>query len=339
GGGGWTGRGDGPRIRRGWHARRLRGETIPSRDGVDERPFLHAQPGGGEFGAVTELWHRLLILLPTPGISGGGGGRRRPKPGVKVQSLLARGPIGSQPSRLSPRLSRPARERRRRFDRKGSHVRTGIRATSRSCSEAAVPGEGGAAMRDYIGVDWGDGEHGVGVEDEQGQRVSAGMVAHSPVGFSEWGRQLDEWRAQGLGLWAAIERPEGRVVDVLLDHGVRVYPVNPKAVDRARDRFRQSGAKDDLFAARVLAGFLRTDHTHLMVLEPSSEAAQELKLLTEDYRRQVRAQTRLVNQLTATLKAYYPRALEVAELTTALAPAFLQAYPTPATLLTLTERH
>jgi hypothetical protein len=193
-------------------------------------------------------------------------------------------------------------------------------------------------MRYYMGVDWGDEEHAVWVEDEQGQRVSAGMVPHSPVGFSEWGRQLDEWRAQGLVLWAAIERPEGRVVDVLLDHGVRVYPVNPKAVDRARDRFRQSGAKDDLFDARVLAGFLRTDHGHLLVLEPSSEAAQELKLLTEDYQRQVRTQTRLVNQLTATLKAYYPRALEVAELTTALAPAFLQAYPTPATLLTLTER-
>ena len=34
-----------------------------------------------------------------------------------------------------------------------------------------------------------------------------------------------------------------------------------------------------------------------------SEAAQELKLLTEDYQRQVRQQTRLVNQLTATLAA------------------------------------
>jgi hypothetical protein len=34
----------------------------------------------------------------------GGGERRRRKPGVKIQSLLARGPIGSQPSRLSPDL-------------------------------------------------------------------------------------------------------------------------------------------------------------------------------------------------------------------------------------------
>ena len=47
--------------------------------------------------------------------------------------------------------------------------------------------------------------------------------------------------------------------------------------------------------------------------------------------------TRLVNQLTATLKAYYPRALEVAELTTALARAFLQAYPMPEALSALTE--
>jgi len=159
-------------------------------------------------------------------------------------------------------------------------------------------------MRYYIGVDWADEEHAVWVEDEQGQRVSAGMVAHSAVGFSEWGRTVDEWRAQGLALWAAIERPEGRVVDFLLDHGVKVYPVNPKALDPTRDRFRQSGAKDDLFDARVLAGFLRTDHAHLMALEPSSEAAQELKLLTEDYQRQVRMQTRRVHQLTATLKAY-----------------------------------
>ena len=80
---------------------------------------------------------------------------------------------------------------------------------------------------------------------------------------------------------------------------------------RARDRL-QSGAKSDPFDARVLAEFLRTDHAHLRALQPSSEAAQELKLLTEDFR-QVRQQTRLVNQLTATLKAYDPRALDGAE--------------------------
>src|SRR4030095_11540186 len=198
--------------------------------------------------------------------------------------------------------------------------------------------EGGERVRDYLGVDWADQTHAVWVVDESGMKITARAVAHTAEGLGEWGRELDEWRAQGLALWAAIERPDGRVVDLLLDHGVVVYPVNPKALDRARDRFRQSGAKSDPFDARVLADFLRTDHGHLRALQPSSEAAQELKLLTEDCQRHIRQQTRLVNQLTATLKAYYPRALEVAELTSALAREFLPAYPTPEALTALTER-
>ena len=193
-------------------------------------------------------------------------------------------------------------------------------------------------MRYYLGVDWADQTHAVWVGDERGTKIAARTVPHTAEGMIEWGRELDEWRAQGLELWAAIERPEGRVVDFLLDHGVVVYPVNPKALDRARDRFRQGGAKSDPFDARVLADFLRTDHPRLQALQPSSEAAQELKFLTEDCQRQIRQQTRLVNQLTNTLKAYYPRGLEVAELTTALAREFLQAYPTPAAVAALTER-
>src|SRR4029434_4259905 len=174
-------------------------------------------------------------------------------------------------------------------------------------------------MRYYLGVDWADQTHAVWVVDEQGAKVASRAVPHTAAGLSEWGRELDAWRAQGIELWAAIERPEGRVVDFLLDHGVVVYPVNPKALDRARDRFRPSAAKSDPFDARVLAEFLRTDPRHLQALQPSSEAAQELKYLTEDYRRQVRQQTRLVNQLTATLTAHYQRALEGTAVTEARA--------------------
>ena len=132
-------------------------------------------------------------------------------------------------------------------------------------------------MRYYVGVDWADTSHAVWTVDATGGMVTKRTVAHSAEGLSEWGRELDEWRAQGIELWAAIERPEGRVVDFLLDHGVVVYPINPKALDRARDRFRQSGAKSDPFDARVAADFLRTDHGHLTALQPSSAAAQELK--------------------------------------------------------------
>jgi transposase/transposase IS116/IS110/IS902 family protein len=194
-------------------------------------------------------------------------------------------------------------------------------------------------MRDYIGVDWADAEHAVWVEDEAGTKVMSRSVPQTVEGLAEFGRWLDERRAAGRELWAAIEKPEGRIVDFLLDHGVVVYAINPKALDRARDRFRMSGAKSDPFDARVLATFLRTDHGHLTPLRPSSEAAQELKGLTRDYTRHVRQQTRLLNQLTAALKAYYPRALEIIEdLTSRWAQAFLEDYPTPTALLTLTDR-
>ncbi len=188
-------------------------------------------------------------------------------------------------------------------------------------------------MRYYIGVDWAEASHAIWVENEQGDRVLERVVPHTAEGLAEWGRWLDEQRAGGLALSAAIERPDGRVVDFLLDHGVVVYPVDPKALDRARDRFRMSRAKSDPFDARVLASFLRTDHAQLHALQPSSEPAQELKLLTRDFSRLVRDQTRLVNQLTATLKEYYPRALEICgDLTTKRTAAFLRAYPTPAAL-------
>src|SRR2546422_2167857 len=265
-----------------------------------------------------------------------GGGERRPR--VEARSLPTRGPYSAEPPEAHCQTVPVGKRTALEDPEKVVPRRTGIRRPRRSCSSTATPAEGGGRMRYYLGVDWADQTHAVWVVDERGTKITARTVPHTAEGMTEWGRELDEWRAQGTELWAAIERPEGRVVDFLLDHGVVVYPVNPKALDRARDRFRQSAAKSDPFDARVLADFLRTDPARLRALRPSSEAAQELKLLTDDYQRQIRHQTRLVNQLTMTLKAYYPRALEVAELPTALARDFLQAYPTPAALTALTER-
>ena len=139
--------------------------------------------------------------------------------------------------------------------------------------------------RYYLGVDWADKVHQVWVGDFQGNKVAEMKVAQTPEGMSEFSRWLHERRAQGIELWASIEKPEGRIVDFLLDDGVVVYPINPKAVDRARDRFRMSGAKSDLFDSYVLSEFLRTDHGHLRALQPNSEQAQELIMLTRDYLR------------------------------------------------------
>ena len=99
--------------------------------------------------------------------------------------------------------------------------------------------------RYYLGVDWADESHQVWGSDPEGKKITEMKVMKSPAGLAELGRWLHEHKAEEIELWAAIEKPHGRIVDLLLDHGVVVYPVNPKALDRARDRFRMSQSKSD----------------------------------------------------------------------------------------------
>ena len=193
--------------------------------------------------------------------------------------------------------------------------------------------------RYYLGVDWAEEFHQVWVSDPEGKKVVEMKVLQQPQAMSEFGAWLHQRKAEEIELWAAIEKPHGRIVDFLLDHGVVVYPVNPKALDRARDRFRMSQSKSDSFDAYVLAEFLRTDHAHLRALEPNSAQAQELKMLSRDHQRLMRQKTRLLNQIGITLKEYYPRPLEVfGDLESTIARDFLKAYPTPQALSKLNRR-
>ena len=95
----------------------------------------------------------------------------------------------------------------------------------------------------YVGLDWADRDHMVFVQDEEGSEVLLRKVANTTEGLSDFGRWLFERVADGAQLRAAIEKPEGRIVDFLLDHGVEVYPINPKALDRARDLLRTAPSR------------------------------------------------------------------------------------------------
>ena len=64
-------------------------------------------------------------------------------------------------------------------------------------------------MRYYVGVDWADQTHAVWVVDESGTKITGRTVPHTAAGLSEWGRELDEWRAQGIERW---RRSSGRTV-------------------------------------------------------------------------------------------------------------------------------
>jgi transposase len=123
-----------------------------------------------------------------------------------------------------------------------------------------------------------------------------------------------------------VETSHGLLISALLEAGLPVYPVNPKTVDRHR---RPSGAKTDAIDAYLLARTGRSDLADLRRLAPDSPLITELKVLTRDQDSLVQNQTRLLNQLTACLKAYYPVALDLfGKLHQPTTLAFLQTFPT-----------
>ena len=108
---------------------------------------------------------------------------------------------------------------------------------------------------------------------------------------------------------------------------IGVYTVNPKSANQLR---KAAGAKTDHIDAYLLAKTGRFDLAELRRLEPDSATVQELKTLTRDQDALIQTQTRLVNQLTACLKEYYPAALHLfAKVQQRSTLVFLQTYPTP----------
>ncbi len=181
----------------------------------------------------------------------------------------------------------------------------------------------------YAGIDWADQHHDVLVIDENGQQVRSLRVDHNPQGFTKLNTFLEQiiGTAPKEHMACIIETTHGLLIAHLLETGWPVYPVNPRTVDRRRSA---SGAKTDTIDAYLLAKTGRADFVDLRRLTPDSELVAELKTLTRDQDALIQMQTRLVNQLTACLKAYYPVALELfTKLQQRTTLLFLQAYPTP----------
>ena len=181
----------------------------------------------------------------------------------------------------------------------------------------------------FAGIDWADDHHDLVVIDADGHQVGTRRVSHTPAGLSD----LTDFLLSVSGaerkeeLACIIETTHGLLIAALLAAGYPVYPVNPKTVDRKRG---PAGAKTDQIDAYLLAKHGRSEFADLRRLEPDSPLVAELKTLTRDQDSLIQMQTRLVNQLTACLKGYYPVALSLfAKLQQRSTLRFLQAYPTP----------
>jgi len=184
----------------------------------------------------------------------------------------------------------------------------------------------------FVGVDWASSKHDVTLTDDGGKIIGRRIFAHSGDGL----RQMADWLVCESGALAgdihvAIETPHGAVVEVLLERGFNVYSINPKQLDRFRDRFTVAGAKDDRRDADVLASSLRTDAQAFRALMPADPAIVELRewsRMAEAHGQDLR---RYMNRLRDQLQRYFPAFLALGgEDDAAWKLALLELAPAPA---------
>jgi transposase len=181
----------------------------------------------------------------------------------------------------------------------------------------------------FVGFDWASDHHDAVVVDQHGKIVEDFRFDDTAEGWDLLIKKLSKYPDVAV----TIETSSGATVERLLDVGYAVYPVNPKAAKRYRERKAPSGTKTDRLDAWSLADALRVDGHTWRLLKPDDPLTAELRHLCRDEVVLIEQRTALVCQLRAALREYYPVALEVfSDWTLPSAWAFIEAFPTPAAL-------
>ena len=171
-------------------------------------------------------------------------------------------------------------------------------------------------LRWFAGVDWASEIHHVFLTDESGVTRGERRFTHSGEGLAD----LADWLLATTGaaspaeIGVAIEVPHGPIVEMLLERGFTVHAINPKQMDRFRDRFTLAGAKDDSRDAEVMASALRTDPRCFRLLavgDPVVIQLREWSRLADDLGTE---RNRLTNRLREQLWRYYPAVVACAML-------------------------
>jgi len=181
--------------------------------------------------------------------------------------------------------------------------------------------------RRFAGVDWASEEHAVCVVDERGRIVEGRRYHHNEPGIRGLCARLLRLQVALV----AMERPDGLLIERLLDAGLTVIAVHPNQVKAMRPRYSVAGGKSDSFDSFVLAELARTDSHRFRVLEPDSDRTKALRSMTRARDGLVRTRVGLANQLRDQLATFWPGASKVFwSVDSQIALAFLRRYPTPA---------
>jgi transposase len=198
------------------------------------------------------------------------------------------------------------------------------------------------AMEVFCGIDWAEDHHDIALVDLDGQLLARRRIGDDAAGLAQLLELLAEHGdTPDDPVPVAIETPRGLLTACLRATGRPVYPINPMAVARYRDRHTVSGGKSDHGDSVVLASVLRTDRHAHRPLPADSELAQAIAVLARAQQDAVRDRTTAHNKLRSHLREYYPGFLAAfaaarGGITRPEARAILAAAPTPAAAVQLT---
>ena len=200
-------------------------------------------------------------------------------------------------------------------------------------------------MNVFCGIDWAEDHHDIALTDRDGNLLARRRISDDAAGLASLLALLAEHGDTTEDLVpVAIETPRGLLVACLRATGRKVYPINPMAVARYRDRHSVAGRKSDHGDSFVLASVLRTDlHAH-RPLPADTELAQAIAVLARAQQDAVWDRTTAHNKLRSHLREYFPGFLAAFAgardgILRPEARTILAAAPTPAAAakLTLTQ--
>jgi transposase len=193
-------------------------------------------------------------------------------------------------------------------------------------------------MTFFLGIDWSAQKHDAVCRNEAGAVLWHLTIPHSSEGFLKLDTQVRQSGVTPAAVLVGIETAHNLLLDFLWAHEyTQVYVIAPSVVKSCRGRFGASGARSDQSDAHLLADLVRTDRARLQLWQPDTRLTRQLRAKVSAYHFLTQHSVRFSNRLHALLVRYYPAALQVfSDITTQIALAFLQAYPTPAVAQALT---
>ena len=180
----------------------------------------------------------------------------------------------------------------------------------------------------FVGIDWADRKHDICLQAANTQEREFECIAHRVDDIEQWA--LTTHRRFGGRIAVALELSKGPLVYALQKYDFFVlFPINPVSLAKYREALHPSGAKDDPTDAELALELVMRHPERFKPLEPQSAQMRELLHLVEHRRVLVADRVRYSNRLTATLKQYYPQALEwFKQRDTRLFCDFIRRWPT-----------